>query len=800
MKRSPYAVTAMAALTLLLGGVGSAIAAPANDQCADATAIAGLPFQETTSTVGQTRDPADPQACSTNTGSNVWYAYTPHHDATLCVRTAWTDYSIVSYPLVDSCTGHPVNNYYFCGPQNDYTFTTAANVPLFIQVASTDQRGGQLVFTLANAANDTDRDGVKDCDDDCVFVPDPEQKDSDYDGIGDACDPCVGNGPDLDGDGLCGQWDNCATVANPDQADADSDAVGDVCDACAGYGGVDADGDGVCDDAFDSDNCPTVANPDQADADGDYIGDACDPCFGDGDDPDGDGICGEDDNCPQAANPGQEDSDGDGFGDACDACPGYGTVDTDGDGVCDEVDRCDTVPDPEQLDHDGDGLGDACDPCPAMPLPNAVEDSDGDGRPDLCDACRDDPTDSCVSALACSLDGALLRVGKDGGSFVGWTDLPGCKGLAADPATGKLFTLVFDGDLGTHVLATIDPTTGAGTKGPPVGGFTVYATLAFSPDGVLYGLDNRSGVLRTIDTTTGAATIVGTTVTNRDGHGLTFDPGGQLTLAGDNNLFSVDPVSAAAQAGAGLVFTPFCSFDQSIWALTVDAGGTLLGILRCDFWSYLVTIDRTSGAIQIVSQNLPLTGGVAVTPELTTAEHCGNCVDDDGDGLVDFDDPDCCGAGTSALDPARALLAGRADGTSAVTFTGRLAAGSLPPVGSQLRDVYVQLHDEQSGATFCAMLPADGFHRHDPRLDLTFADARRAMSSALGIQQLKLRERREDVRFALRGRQVPLFPLAPGPLRMTLAFHVPSTRFSTTECHSASVATRPRGASAVRYP
>ena len=165
------------------------------------------------------------------------------------------------------------------------------------------------------STEDTDFDGIPDCRDNCVTVPNRDQSDADADGIGDRCD-------------------NCPYVPKPNQADRDTDGVGDVCD-----------------------NCPTVPNSSQSDIDADGVGDACD-------------------NCPATYNPTQINSDNEGGGDACDNCPFLSNptqADTDGDGVGDVCDNCPVDPNPGQADLDGDGRGDACDPCPFLAGPVPVE-------------------------------------------------------------------------------------------------------------------------------------------------------------------------------------------------------------------------------------------------------------------------------------------------------------------------------------------------------------------------------------------------------------------------------------------
>ncbi len=71
---------------------------------------------------------------------------------------------------------------------------------------------------------DSDVDSISDLSDNCISIPNSDQKDSDNNGRGDACE-------DYDRDGIVNIKDNCPNTPNVSQEDTDGDKVGDVCDS-----------------------------------------------------------------------------------------------------------------------------------------------------------------------------------------------------------------------------------------------------------------------------------------------------------------------------------------------------------------------------------------------------------------------------------------------------------------------------------------------------------------------------------------------------------------------------------------
>lgn len=61
--------------------------------------------------------------------------------------------------------------------------------------------------------SDTDGDNVYDYLDNCLNIPNPDQRDTDQDEQGDVCD-------------------NCPEISNFDQIDTDNEGKGDACDLC----------------------------------------------------------------------------------------------------------------------------------------------------------------------------------------------------------------------------------------------------------------------------------------------------------------------------------------------------------------------------------------------------------------------------------------------------------------------------------------------------------------------------------------------------------------------------------------
>jgi hypothetical protein len=85
------------------------------------------------------------------------------------------------------------------------------------------------ISTVPSIANplyvqaDVDNDGIPDILDNCVSVPNRDQKDINENGRGDTCE-------DFDKDGVMNDKDNCPNDPNRTQRDTDRDKIGDACD------------------------------------------------------------------------------------------------------------------------------------------------------------------------------------------------------------------------------------------------------------------------------------------------------------------------------------------------------------------------------------------------------------------------------------------------------------------------------------------------------------------------------------------------------------------------------------------
>lgn len=74
---------------------------------------------------------------------------------------------------------------------------------------------------------DTEGDGVLDCEDNCPTIPNHDQANCNEDAEGDACD--VPEEQDHDDDGHCNNADNCPDDYNPGQEDTNMDGIGNAC-------------------------------------------------------------------------------------------------------------------------------------------------------------------------------------------------------------------------------------------------------------------------------------------------------------------------------------------------------------------------------------------------------------------------------------------------------------------------------------------------------------------------------------------------------------------------------------------
>jgi hypothetical protein len=162
------------------------------------------------------------------------------------------------------------------------------------------------------------------------------------------------------------------------------------------------------------------------------------------------------------------------------------------------------------------------------------------------------------------------RLSPDAGEF------PVTTSLAAQPGTGRLYT--WNNDVGTNGLLTIDPATGAGTHVAPEAPSRGknFHSLAFSPDGTLYGL---SGGIFEIDLATGQPTELAPGNFLPGLSGADFGPGGILfgATSGGALFIDISIVDGSWQSVIPMIDEDGMPFGAQIQSIVFDPTGNLIG-------------------------------------------------------------------------------------------------------------------------------------------------------------------------------------------------------------------------------
>jgi hypothetical protein len=170
-------------------------------------------------------------------------------------------------------------------------------------------------------------------------------------------------------------------------------------------------------------------------------------------------------------------------------------------------------------------------------------------------------------------------------------------------------------------------------------------------------------------------------------------------------------------------------------------------------------------------------------------EICGNCIDDDGNGLTDFEDPACCmQAQVFAMTVRHGLLRPRGP-TTRLKLKSLLAKAGLADVNPLKQDVFIQIRLAGGPDVLCAEAPADKFmKRHGA---FKFWDRQHRVASAKGINDIKVQVRRDgSVRFGAVGKRVEFTTPQGGTLQVTIGFRDPATAEAGNRCSTQTTAFR----------
>jgi hypothetical protein len=163
-------------------------------------------------------------------------------------------------------------------------------------------------------------------------------------------------------------------------------------------------------------------------------------------------------------------------------------------------------------------------------------------------------------------------------------------------------------------------------------------------------------------------------------------------------------------------------------------------------------------------------------------EICGNCIDDNGDGLTDFEDPACCITAHKYPTARSKVRIVPGTGTSRFRLRSLLARAGLASVDPTKQGVVLQIRARDARTDlFCAQVPPERFVAKRRRF--RFRDPELTVDSARGLSAMVLRIGNDgSVRFTARGKQVKLASPKAGPFQLTVGFRSPTADNVANRC------------------
>jgi hypothetical protein len=120
-------------------------------------------------------------------------------------------------------------------------------------------------------------------------------------------------------------------------------------------------------------------------------------------------------------------------------------------------------------------------------------------------------------------------------------------------------------------------------------------------------------------------------------------------------------------------------------------------------------------------------------------EICGNCIDENNNGLTDFEDPACCEQSNTFSMSAARIRTPLKGSHRGLRFNAMLASTGLQSVNPLREDVFVQVRPEGGTDVLCARLPAAKFV--GSRGTYRFRDPKHKVKGARGIDNFTLKVR-----------------------------------------------------------